>query len=84
MVEFVSFKSSKLGKEFIIDKIVSSVFVSMTENQGVAQMHSVGKEIRNRKKSLNLMSSVIRNIFAKVNERFLKVRGLTRLTTEVI
>jgi hypothetical protein len=28
--------SSKLGKEFIIDKIVSSVFVSMTENQGVA------------------------------------------------
>jgi hypothetical protein len=36
MVEFVSFKSSKLGKEFIIDKIVSSVFVSMTENQGVA------------------------------------------------
>jgi hypothetical protein len=84
MVEFISFKSSKLGKEFIIDKVVSSVFVSMTENQGVAQMHSVGKEIRNRKNALNLMSSVIRNIFAKVNERFLKVGGLTRLTTEII
>ena len=47
-------------------------------------MHSVRLKIRNRKTPSNLVFNRIRNISTEVNEGFLKIRCLTRLTAEFI
>ena len=63
MVELVSFDGSKFGSKFVKNEVISLVPVTVTKNNGVAEMHSVSKEVREWENLLDLGSDRGRHIF---------------------
>jgi hypothetical protein len=53
MVELVSFNSGELSLELVNDKLICFIPVIVVENDGVTQMHSIRKQIRNRENVLD-------------------------------
>ena len=50
MAQSVCFSESEPRSEFLINKIIDFVFVSMANNQRMSEVHSIVVEASNRKK----------------------------------
>jgi hypothetical protein len=52
MIELVSFNCSKLSSEFVKDEFISFIPVTVIENNRTTKVHSIRKEISDRKISV--------------------------------
>jgi hypothetical protein len=67
MAQSVCFSESESRSEFLINKIIDFVFVSMANNQRMSEVHSIVVEISNWKNSLDPSSNSVTHLFAKKN-----------------
>jgi hypothetical protein len=76
MIELVSFNYSKLSFEFVKDEFISFIPVTVIENNRMTKVHSIRKEIRDRKNLLDMSFDRVRHILAKKNRGFLEIWSL--------
>ena len=84
MVKFVSFHGGKFGTEFVDKKIIRFILVLVTENHGVAKVHSIRKQVRHRKNVFNLRSGGTIDILTENDGGFMEIRNLDREEGEVM
>ena len=76
MVKFIGFDGGEFGAELVENEIVSLIPIPVTKNHWMTKVHSIRKQVLNRKNAFNLGFGGTINIFAKEDGGFMVIRNL--------
>jgi len=76
MVKFIGFDSGEFGAKLVENEIISLIPIPVTKNHWMTKVHSIRKQVLNRKNAFNLGSGGTVNILAKEDGRFLEISNL--------
>ena len=76
MVKLIGFNSGEFGAEHDENEIISLIPVPVTKNHWMTKVHSIRKQVLNRKNAFNLGSGGTVNIFAKEDGGFMVIKNL--------